>query len=542
MDTVKINGTQYAKMLLGGATLLSEHLEEVNDLNVFPVPDGDTGTNMYKTIEGGISVLSDGETQSIGAIAKSFAQGVLLGARGNSGVILSQIFSGICEKLSKYDTVDASVLSVAYKNGISKAYSAVQNPTEGTILTVFREATEYACENITKNSSIEDFFKLHIEKARQSLIKTKELLPVLAEADVVDSGGAGYLYIAIGMYEVLTGKMQGELRKLTEVKTINIDSFTRSSVLEFGYCTEFLLRLTENKVDPDSFSVEAILKELERLKGESIVAYKENDILKVHVHTFNPGSILTAAQQYGEFLTVKIENMSLEHSGKKEEKPKKLFSVISVATGEGMCALFKDLGSDEIVCGGQSSNPSIEEFIKAFEKCHSEHIIVFPNNKNVFLAATQAAQIYDKATVHVAPAKNLMQGYSALSVITPGITDINVLLKSIESATKSVFGAEITKAVRDVTLNGKSIKKDDYISISNGEIATVSESANQAVKDTLDTVCMDDYEIITLFVGKTVSDDERTALTEELEELYPDCEVIVYESGQEVYDYLVAVE
>ena len=544
MNKERINGTQYAKMLLGGAALLSEHLEEINDLNVFPVPDGDTGTNMYKTIEGGISEISSDEIESIGAIAKCFAHGVLLGARGNSGVILSQIFSGICEKLSDHDVVDVKILADAYRNGIKKAYSAVQNPTEGTILTVFREATEYACENTNENSTIEDFFRFHIEKAKEALINTKEILSVLKEADVVDSGGAGYLYIAIGMYEVLTGKMQGELRRLTEVKKVDINSFTRDSVLEFGYCTELLLRLTTNKVNPDTFSVDTILKRLNDLKGESVVAYKEGDIVKIHIHTFNPGNVINVAQEYGEFLTVKIENMSLQHTEeiRKKEKARKYYSVISVVQGEGMCALFKDMGSDEIVCGGQSKNPSIEDFIEAFEKCESEHIIVLPNNKNVFLAAKQASQIYDKAKIHIVSTKNMMQGYGALSVITPGITDIDVLIRSIERASESVIGAEITQAVRDVTLNGRDIKKGDYISISESEIVAVESSANEVLKATLDNIDMDDYEIITLFIGNNVTNDQRVELTEELEEKYPDCEIIIYESGQEIYDYLIAVE
>lgn len=539
-----IDGKQYAKMLMGGASLLCEHLEEINDLNVFPVPDGDTGTNMYKTIEGGISEITKEELESIGAIAKSFAHGALLGARGNSGVILSQIFSGICEELSKYDSVNANAIASAYKNGIKKAYSSVQNPTEGTILTVFRESTEYASENINDNSTVEDFFRLHIEKARESLIKTKELLPVLAEADVVDSGGAGYLYIALGMYEVLTGKMQGELRKTVENKTVDISAFTRDSILEFGYCTELLLRLTTKKVDPDTFDVNVIIDSLKEIQGESIVAYKDDDVVKLHVHTFTPDKVLNIALKYGELLTVKIENMSLQHSSeeKKKSKSKKYYSVISVAQGEGMCALFKDMGCDEIVAGGQSKNPSIEDFINAFERCESEHIIVLPNNKNVFLAAEQASSLYDKAKVHIIPTRNLMQGYGALSVITPGITDIDVLVKSIERASESVIGFEITQAVRDVTLNGKEIKKGDYISISEGEIACVSQGAALSVKDSLEAIDMDDYEIITLFVGANVSDEERVELTADLEELYPDCEVVIYESGDELYNYLIALE
>lgn len=544
MNTGKIDGKQYAKMLLGGATLLSEHIEQINDLNVFPVPDGDTGTNMAKTLEGGISEIANEETNSIGHLAKSFAHGVLLGARGNSGVILSQIFAGIGAELAKHDEVNASTLAMAYNKGIEKSYSAVQNPTEGTILTVFREATEYASKKIDESSSIEDFFKLHIEKAQESLLKTKELLPALAEADVVDSGAAGYLYIALGMYQALTGKLEGEFKNITSTKTVDIGKFTRGSKLEFGYCTEFLLRLTEDKTSLESFDINDILSILNNLGGESIVAYQTDDIVKVHVHTFTPGIILTEAQKFGEFLTVKIENMSLTHNEeiKPPKKKSKLFSVLTVATGEGLCALFKDMGADGIVAGGQCANPSTEEFIKAFEKCDSENIIVLPNNKNVFMASKQAARMYEGAKVHIVPTCNIMQGYGALSVIDPGITDIDMLVASAKRAAEEVIGAEITRAVRDVTINGKRIKQGEYIAIKNSEIVSSEKSADEAIKQMLSGVDMDEHEIITLFVGKGVSENSRCMLTEELEELYPECEIIAYEGGQDVYDYYIAIE
>lgn len=543
-----IDGKQFAKMLIGGIALLSQHVGEVNDLNVFPVPDGDTGTNMMKTLQGGASEISKEKAETVSAISRCFAHGVLLGARGNSGVILSQIFAGINEELSKHDQISAMELAQAFKQGITRAYGAVQNPTEGTILTVFREATEYACNNITEASSVEDFFKLHIYQAQISLRRTKDLLPCLAEADVVDSGGAGYLYIILGMYQVLTGQLNTTYEAQSEPETtIDIDKFTRDSVLEFGYCTEFLLRLTTNKVEnPDTFDINIILSMLNELNGESIVAYKEKDIIKVHVHTFNPGMILTRAQEYGEFLTLKIENMSLGHSDAQVQKQKKesnkKFSVLTVATGEGMCALFKDMGADAIVAGGQSANPSTEEFIKAFEECSTEYIIVLPNNKNVFLAAKQAAEMYKDAKIYIVPTRSLMQGYGALSVITPGITDIEMLVKNAENAANSVVGSEITRAVRDATINGVSIKQGEYIAITDGEITASEASAREAVFAMLDEIDMDDYEIITLFVGKGVSEDERVSLTEEIEEAYPDCEVVVYEGGQDVYDYLIAIE
>ncbi len=547
MNDNKIDGKQYAQMLYGGAALLSAHAEEVNDLNVFPVPDGDTGTNMTKTLEGGLSEISVDEDTTISDMSGHFAHGVLLGARGNSGVILSQIFAGIGEELKGYDTVGAKELAEAYKNGIKKSYSAVQNPTEGTILTVFRESTEYAAANINENSSVEDFFKLHIEAAKKSLAKTKDILPVLAEADVVDSGGAGYLYIALGMYEALTGNLPDINFKPndTEAKqSVNIDLFTRDSKLEFGYCTEFLLRLTTDRVDPDNFDMERVMSVLNELKGESIVAYKTDDIVKVHVHTFRPGDILARMQEFGEFLTVKIENMSLGHSETEKVKPekKKDFAVLAVASGDGIQALFTDLGADAIVSGGQTANPSIEEFIEAFDSLNAENIIVFPNNKNVILAAKQASELYDRAKIHIIESKNIMQCYAALSVITPGIKDIDALISSINRAIKNVVGSEITRAVRNVTLNGRDIVEGDYISITDGEISSVSESAELAVEELLESLDMDDYEIITLFVGKCVDDETRTEFTEKLEDMYPYCEIVIYESGQELYDYLVAIE
>ena len=425
MNRLKIDGKCFADMLRGGAAMLLEHADEIDRLNVFPVPDGDTGTNMAKTMDGGISEISD--DTSIGKVSRDFTHGVLLGARGNSGVILSQIFAGINEGLAGCDEADVSSLISAYEKGVKKSYSAVQNPTEGTILTVLRESIEHAAENMDKIDSVEDFFRLHIEHAKDTLARTKEMLPVLAEADVVDSGGAGYLYIIIGMYEVLTGERQGSIYKgmeKGEQKKLDLDLFTRDSRLEFGYCTEFMLRLTTDKVDPDSFDESRITDMLSELRGESVVAYKDGDIVKVHVHTFNPGEILSSAQRFGEFLTVKIENMSLGHSGESKKRNPKPFSVLAVASGEGLTALFSELGADEIVSGGQTANPSAEEFISAFRRCESEDIIVLPNNKNVILAAKQAAEMYNDAEIHIIPTKNLMQGYGALSVTIYSLRDL----------------------------------------------------------------------------------------------------------------------
>ena len=543
MSTKTIDGTYYARMLCGGAAMLALHIKELNALNVFPVADGDTGTNMLKTIEGGLFALENHSALGVGELSRLFSRGVLLSARGNSGVILSQIFAGIHEVLADRESVNALTLAQAYMQGIKKSYSAVQNPTEGTILTVFRESTQYAAEHMSEESSLEDFYRLHIEEARRSLEKTKDILPALAEANVVDSGAAGYLYIAEGMYEVLEGKeIQYEASAQKNESAVNIDLFSRHSVLTYGYCTEFLLLLTTAKVDPDSFDVSTAIAALKELGGESIVAYKQDDIVKIHVHTFSPGEILSKMQVYGEFLTVKIENMNLGHSETEKKKPSKAFAVVAVTQGEGISALFTQMGADKIISGGQSANPSIEDFVEAFKECNAKDIIVLPNNKNIILAAKQAAEIYTNATVHIINTKNIAEGYSALSVITPGIQDIEALITSAKRAVEGVVDGEITRAVRDAIINKKRIAVGDYIAISGGNIVAIETTPEEAVLSMLEASDIDLCEIITLFVGNHVSAEKRAELTEKLNEIYDEYEIVVYEGGQEIYDYLVAVE
>ena len=543
MNTKSIDGNSYIRMLLGGAAMLAIHMKELNALNVFPVADGDTGTNMLKTIEGGLAEAKKAESSSIGEISGHFARGILLSARGNSGVILSQIFAGINEVLEGHETVSAKILSQAYRQGIEKSYAAVQNPTEGTILTVFRESTEYVFERIDENSTLEDFYRLHIEEARRSLETTKTILPALAEADVVDSGAAGYLYIAEGMHRALNGEeVQYSVEEGKADSSVNIDLFTRDSVMNYGYCTEFLLRLTTAKVDPDHFEVSNAVSILKELGGDSIVAYKQNDILKVHVHTFTPGDILSRMQAFGEFLTVKIENMNLGHTETEKKKSSKNFEVVAVSQGGGISALFKDMGADVIVPGGQSLNPSIEDFISAFEQCSANDIIVLPNNKNIILSANQAAKIYTDAKVHVLNTKNIAAGYSALSVITPGIKDVDALVSSAERAAGGVIDGEITVAVRDAVIDGKPIHVGDYLALSGGDVVSVSATAEDAVFDMLSNTDIELCEIITLFVGEHVSEECRASLTEKLKETYEDFEIVVYNGGQEVYDYLIAIE
>lgn len=547
MSYTYLDGEMLKKMLLGGRERISADKQRINDLNVFPVPDGDTGTNMLMTLESGLSG-SHAASGGVGEIMSVFASGTLLGARGNSGVILSQIFSGIAEGLSGYDKVNARQLAEAYVHGIRKSYSAVSNPTEGTILTVFRESAEAALDAVDDSFDIEDYYRIHVESAAKSLERTREILPVLQEADVVDSGGAGYLAIAGGMLATLTGEVtEFDYKPLnnTPADTIDVNRFTRSSEMTLGYCTEFLLRLTESKCDPDAFTVGELIDELVAIGGESIVAYKEKDIVKVHVHLFEPGKALLIGQRWGEFLTVKIENMELGHSNTEsvKSKPRKPFTVLAACMGEGICSLMRDMGADGIINGGQTQNPSTEEFLEAFRLHPADDIIVLPNNKNVMLAAKQAASLYTEARVHIIPTASVMEGYSALSVINPGVSDIEAIVSGAQRAASGIVGSEITCAVRDVTVDGRAIKQGEYISITNGKITSVAPDRDTALLSMLSGIeDMDEREIITLFVGIDVDDDARVSVTEKIEELYPYHELTVYKGKQEIYDYLVSVE
>ena len=543
MSISVIDGAVLTQMLLGGTAVLISYEKELNALNVFPVSDGDTGSNMRKTMEGGLAGMRrEPMPRSIGAVSEQFAAGALLSARGNSGVILSQIFAGINERLSGLETADLTQLAVAYRRGIETAYAAVQNPTEGTILTVFRESAEYAADLSSECSCIEDFFHRHIEKAKISLASTPELLPVLKEANVVDSGAAGYLYIAEGMYEALCGKPIDMPSFTSEPEEpIHIERFTRDSVLEFGYCTEFLLRLTTSKVDVDAFDMRTVQDGLAELGGESVVASRQDDVVKVHVHTFTPGKILERMQRYGEFLTIKIENMMLGHTEDTEQKakPTKPYSVVAAASGEGIAALFSDLGADQVIF---SDSPSTEDFFDACRRCEAEDVFVLPNHKNSFLAAGQAAKLLPQKKIRVIQTESDAEGFSALSVMTPGITDMDALLLSAERSSESVIAGDVTAAIRDAQIDGVAIHCGDYLARKQGKLVAAAPSPEEAVMQFLKNVDTKSCELLTLFCGKTVTPDRRVELTDKLKALYPDLELTVYEGGQNVFDYYIALE
>ena len=541
-----INGRDLKDMLIGGISFLKDNENTINELNVFPVPDGDTGHNMLMTLEGGFKAISKLDSPSIGEVMSAFSKGALMGARGNSGVILSQILKGWQLGLEGVETANVMQFAKAFKNGVKTAYSSVEKPVEGTILTVFRESAEYAFENINENSTFEDFFKLHINKASETLKNTVEMLPQLKEAGVVDSGGAGYLIIIEGMNKALSGEeiaiSLDDFSTENSTEAVNFDLFTRDSQMKYGYCTEFILRLQTIKVNPDEFEVETIVNYLKEMGGDSIVAYKNDDTVKVHVHTFEPGKVLLYCQKFGEFLTLKIENMTLQHSATTDKVERKKLAVVAVANGDGLIELFKEMGADAVIDGGQTTNPSAGDFLQAFNSVNAEEILVLPNNSNVYLAAKQAEEMYKDAKVMVLHTKTLQEGYTALSLINSEMS-IDEQLDDVLDALKYVLSIETTYAIRNATLNGISVNKGEFMAISNGKILATGEDIVTATVNALRNVeDIEDKEILTVFIGEDVSDEQKEEFASLVEDEFANLEYVEYIGNQKIYGFLLSVE
>lgn len=552
-----LNGEQFKALVSNGAKNLRLNYEEVDNLNVFPVPDGDTGTNMCRTIENGVNTINKLNENKIGVIGKSLSSGMLLGARGNSGVILSQIYRGICKGLLGKDEVNASELAEAYKLGVKQAYGAVVTPVEGTILTVFREATEYASKNISEDSTINEFYELHLKQAIKTLKKTKDLLPVLKEADVIDSGGAGYVYIVKGIVRYLDGdeielEISNEGNHDAQVE-IDFSAFGTDDVLKFGYCTEFILRLQSSKVDVESFDIQTIIDVLngDDIQGDSIVALKDDSVVKVHVHTKNPGKVLDHMRDYGEFLTIKIENMALQHNEHMDEdernanknKVHKKYAVVAVAQGEGIKQQFKEFGVDYIVDGAQTMNPSTEDFIRAFKTLDVDNIIVFPNNKNIIMAAKQAAKLYKGAHVEVVYSMSIPQCYSALTMLDFSSDDLTLILGNFNEAIRNVTSGEITTATRDTKLNGIEIHKGDYIGICDGKlVASTKDIIDCLEKLILSCPKLADKQVLTLINGTDTSSLDKDRALKLISTKFPNLEYGAFDGGQSVYHFFIALE
>jgi DAK2 domain fusion protein YloV len=558
MHIKKIDGALFKAMVTNGAENLKLHYKEVDALNVFPVPDGDTGTNMKLTIDGGVNEIYSINDVNIYEVSKKLSRGMLMGARGNSGVILSQLFRGLSKGFEGFTQVDAIHLAKAFDAGVKQAYKAVMKPVEGTILTVVREATEKLLAISSSRMTINEFFTEFLNEARASLQRTPELLPVLKEAGVIDSGGAGLVYILEGMAEAVEGRFVSEKPVQTAMHTVGTRFVSKNENVEFGYCTEFILQLSPEY--KDEFEEEMITNMLTPL-GDSIVAVKDEDIVKVHVHTLKPGDILNIGQKFGEFVHLKIENMTIQHNESQiahaEEGPcecgedhyqppkrpeiRKKYAIVVVASGKGLINAFKEMGADFVVNGGQSMNPSTEDFIRGYDTLNAEHILVFPNNSNIILAANQSAKIYSESKIHVVQTKSIAQGFAALTML-----DLNgepdEVIADIMPVIENVTTGLVTYSVRDTELNGLKIKKNDFIGICNNKIVATGKKPLDAVKGLLKEAVTETKEIITVIYGADVNQKEINELVKYIERNYGHLELDVIEGNQEVYSYILAVE
>ena len=547
----KIDGLLFEKLVIGGVMNLKANIKIVNDLNVFPIPDGDTGDNMFMTINGGVPYLKAVEENSLYLKAEALANGMMLNARGNSGVILSQLFNGLAKGLQNLETADVNEFSLAFKSGVVQAYSAVIQPVEGTILTVAREAIEHAIEHLNKNSTIESFIEDYVVEMKKSLEHTPELLETLKEAGVIDSGGAGLLYIAEGFNDVLEGKEIKDVEVDTKQGVeLDLSKFNENSVMEFGYCTEFLLQLQTIKVDVEKFEVAPIIEYLETI-GDSIVAFKTGTIIKVHVHTLTPYKALEFCQKFGEFLTVKIENMSLQHnevvakednSRVRKNTKRKKFAVVTVATGKGLIDTFYEFGIDEVIDGGQSKNPSTKRFIEAFDNVNADYIYVLPNNSNIIMTAKEARDLYKESKVYVIESKNFGQAYSTLSMLDFSSDDPEEIANMLKEGMEDVTTGMITKSIRDANINNVDIKEGDYIGFSDKTMYVSTPSKLDTYFELIEKLDVNNKNFLINVFGDSVKEKEKNAIRNLIKNKYPNLESYEINGNQEVYDFILILE
>ena len=537
-----IEGKMLRDMFVSGANNLQNHKELVDKLNVFPVPDGDTGTNMSLTISYAMKELAKVENDSITEIGKSLSKGSLMGARGNSGVILSQIIRGFSKSIEGKEQISTEDLAKAFKNGSDTAYKAVIKPIEGTILTVVRESGEYAIKAAKKEKDLLKFLEMVIDEANKSLERTPELLKNLKEAGVVDSGGKGLVLIYEGMYEALKGNpiKAKDLNdsNVSEVKQAGTSINTED--IKFCYCTEFIL---ESNSISDTEIRDIMLK-----YGDSLAVVGDEGIIKVHVHTNDPGLVLQDALKHGQLVTIKIENMKLQHEnilvGDTDEiaqsVEEKEYGFIATSMGEGLAKIFKDFGVDYIIEGGQTMNPSTEDFMKAIDSINAKNIFIFPNNSNIIMAANQAKELSDK-NISVIPTKNTPQGFTALVNFNADASVEENEQALMESLTM-VKSGQVTFAVRDTVMNDVEVKEGNIIGIAESKLMDAGDSVDEITTSLVEKLVDEDSAIITLFYGEDVTEEDANNLRDELEEKFEDLDIELYYGGQPLYYYLISVE
>ena len=538
--TSELDGLTFVAMLRQGAVSLGKDKTVINDLNVFPIPDGDTGDNMLMTLKAGCAAL-EGHLGALSELSSAASSGMLLGARGNSGVILSRIFAGLAKGLKDVVVADPKTFAKAMQSAVEEAYKSVPVPVEGTIITVLREGVAGA----DAGSDLNHYFETLLNAMQVSLDHTPELLQVLKEAGVVDSGGAGLVSIFRGMNEALNGIVseEGIVPSMAASPTVELDKFTENSTLEFGYCTEFLLRLMRSKVDLDAFDEKIIFDYLNQV-GESVVAFREDSIVKVHVHTFTPGVILNEMQKYGEFLTIKIENMALQHHQSTNQNnasfklPSKPYGIVTVASGEGLINAFREFGVDEVIVGGQTMNPSTQDFLDAFARINAQHILVFPNNNNIKMAADQAAKLYKHADIHVLPSTTIGEGYYGIGAIDRDNPNVDEVITSVTEIMESIVTGIVSTAIRDAEGDQVSVHTGDFIGYSGKQILSANTDRETAAKNLVERLGAASRDVMLVFNGVDVPSEEAERLVADLQTQYKDLEIMLNNGAQPIYDYI----
>ena len=559
MATKVIDAQLLQKAFIAGAYNLERNKDYINELNVFPVPDGDTGSNMSLTIMAAAREVSALENPSMDELSKTISSGSLRGARGNSGVILSQLLRGFCKEIKGKKQITVSVLSDGFVRAVETAYKAVMKPKEGTILTVAKGVAEKAVELSEMDMDFETLGQEILDHGNEVLKQTPELLPVLKEAGVVDSGGQGLMEFLMGAYNGLTGKEEikepvtsGGAAKAPTMSSEEIDT----SHIKYGYCTEFIIML-EKEYNAET---EAKFKEFLTSIGDSLVVVSDDEIVKVHVHTNHPGLAFEKGLEFGSLTSMKVDNMREEHKEKviheqdrkkaaeqeaaeeaKKEEPKKPFGFVAVSVGEGLNDIFRDLGVDHIIEGGQTMNPSTEDVLDAISKVNAETVFVFPNNKNIILAANQAAEIEEEKNVIVIPTKTIPQGISALISFDETVT-AEANQAGMEDAITAVKSGQVTYAVRDTSIDGKEIKTGDYMGIDDAGIQAVGQDITEVVKDLIGAMADEDSELLSIYYGSDVEEEKANALVEAVQAAYPDFEVEAHAGGQPIYYYILSLE
>lgn len=555
MATKVIDAQLLQKAFIAGAYNLERNKDYINELNVFPVPDGDTGSNMSLTIMAAAREVSALENPSMDELSKKISSGSLRGARGNSGVILSQLLRGFCKEIKGKKQITVSVLADGFVRAVETAYKAVMKPKEGTILTVAKGVAEKAVELSEMDMDFETLGQEILDHGNEVLKQTPELLPVLKEAGVVDSGGQGLMEFLTGAYNGLTGKEEikepvtsGGAAKAQTMSSEEIDT----SHIKYGYCTEFIIMLEKEY----NAEIEAKFKEFLTSIGDSLVVVSDDEIVKVHVHTNHPGLAFEKGLEYGSLTSMKVDNMREEHKEKviheqdrkkaaeqeaAKEEPKKPFGFVAVSVGEGLNDIFKDLGVNHIIEGGQTMNPSTEDVLDAISKVNAETVFVFPNNKNIILAANQAAEIEEEKKVIVIPTKTIPQGISALISFDETAT-AEANQAGMEDAITAVKSGQVTYAVRDTSIDGKEIKTGDYMGIDDAGIQAVGQDITEVVKDLIGAMADEDSELLSIYYGSDVEEEKANALVEAVQAAYPDFEVEAHAGGQPIYYYILSLE